>query len=186
MGNQGALRKILTAILLLLVLIGVGLIIISLLNQGIKHEPEKSTQKQPQSSEPETKADINALISYELPEGWTVLNCDSGSIVLIVPAKKVSPACTALADSWPMKFVANNQNITDCSQIKVNNQQVTNHVCSSQYINGSKALVASTTYNNKSAFGKDTKVSEYADDLASAEDNYQAEFDKIANSIKVK
>jgi hypothetical protein len=69
----------------------------------------------------------------------------------------------------------------------------------SQTINGNKIFVASTTYNNKSTYGKDTKVSEYfvdtksgvvkleyADDLASTEDDYQAQFDQIANSIKIK
>ena len=198
MGSQSKSQKILTIALLVLLLIATGLMVTFLLNQGVKHDPEKSAQEQSQTKESEDKAEVSSLIKYELPEGWTTISCDSGAIVLIVPTKKVSPACTTLADSWPMKFVTDVQRITDCNKITVNNQQITNHVCSSQNINGTKVLVASTTYNSKSSFGKDTKVSdyyvktsksvvklEYADDLVSAEDNYQAEFDKIANSIKV-
>jgi hypothetical protein len=166
----------------------------------------KDNKKVPASNNPVAPSEnnstipkIDSLMSYILPTDWTKQNCGgSTEVVLIVPAGKVSPNCVALASSWPMKIIMDTLNTTDCNQIKVNNQQVTNHVCSSQLINGSKVFVSGTTFNNKSRYGKDTRVSdyfidtpkgvvklEYADDLSSPEDDYQAQFDQIANSIKV-
>jgi hypothetical protein len=167
---------------------------------------QKDNKKVSTSNKPVTPSEnnstipkIDSLMSYTLPTDWTKQNCGgSTEVVLIVPAGKVSPNCVALASSWPMKIVMDTLNTTDCNQIKVNNQQVTNHVCSSQPINGSKIFVSGTTFNNKSLYGRDTRVSdyfvntpkgvvklEYADDLSSPEDDYQAQFDQIANSIKV-
>jgi hypothetical protein len=143
---------------------------------------------------------VNSLVGYQLPDGWSKVECGGeNDTVLIVPAQRVKPDCAALAGDWPMKIWIDALKTTDCNQIKVDSQQVTNHVCESKYINGTKTLVASTTFNSSSKYGKNTKVSdyyfiangkvvklEYADDLASPEDDYQAQFDQIANSVKAK
>jgi hypothetical protein len=155
----------------------------------------------PQSSKSASSSNnIDSLISYQLPDGWKTVSCSNPTqVVLLVPQGRVSPDCAALANNWPMKIMLDTQKTTECSQIHVNNQQVTNHICSSKFINGSKVFVSSTTYNDKSAYGKNTKVSdyyvsaknnvvklEYADDLTSQEDDYQAQFDQLANSITLK
>jgi hypothetical protein len=183
-------------VLILFVVGAIGLFV----HKKNKVSTPAQTSPSAQTSSDTSTFNIDSLISYQLPDGWTTQDCGGeNDVVLIVPAQRVKPDCASLADSWPMKFSKDPQNTTDCNQIKVNNQQVTNHVCSSQNINGQKIFVSSTTYNNKSVYGKDTKVSdyyveskkgviklEYADDLTSSEDDYQAQFDQIANSIKVK
>jgi hypothetical protein len=159
-------------------------------------QPNSSSVAQPTS----TNSSIDSLISYQLPADWKTVGCKApNEVILIVPSGKVSPNCSTLAGDWPMKFSLDLNNTKDCNQIKVNNQQVTNHICSSKFINGNKVLIASTTYNNQSTYGKNTKVAEYyiitknnvvklenADDEASSEDDYQPQVDQIANSIKAK
>jgi cytoskeletal protein RodZ len=187
---------------LLTIVLVIAIAVILWLVFGKNNQNNKSTTPNPQpvNSSPNKNSQINSLISYDLPSGWKTVGCNNASeVILIVPTGRVTPDCASLSDSWPMKIMMDPKNTTECSQIKVNSQQVTNHVCSSQTINGNKIFVASTTYNNKSTYGKDTKVSEYfvdtksgvvkleyADDLASTEDDYQAQFDQIANSIKIK
>jgi hypothetical protein len=169
-------------------------------NNNDRNSKTSTPNPQPANSSANKNSQINSLISYDLPDGWKTVSCNNASeVILIVPTGRVTPDCASLSDNWPMKIMMDPKHTTECSQIKVNSQQVTNHICSSQSINGNKIFVASTTYNNKSTYGKDTKVSEYfvdtksgvvkleyADDLASTEDDYQPQFDQIANSIKIK
>jgi len=164
------------------------------------HGSNNSKTTNPTMPTSPVKSTVESLVSYQLPDGWTKVECGGeNDVVLIVPAQRVKPDCATLSDSWPMTLMKDPMKTTDCNQIKVNNQQITNHVCSSQNVNGQKMLVSSTTYNDKSLYGKDTKVSdyyldtkkgviklEYADDQTSTEDDYQAQFDQIANSMQVK
>jgi hypothetical protein len=186
-------------VLIFIIAVAVGLWLMFGKKDNNQSQTTSNPTPMPQSST-NSNGQIDSLVSYQLPEGWKTVSCNApAEVVLIVPQGKVSPDCASLANNWPMKLMLDTMNTTDCNQIKVNNQQVTNHVCASQSINGSKFLVASTTYNDKSSYGKTTKVSEYyvktsggvvklqyADDLTSNEDDYQAQFDQIANSIKVK
>jgi hypothetical protein len=164
-------------------------------------QSKQTTQTTNNGTQPaSTNSSIDSLISYQLPADWKTVSCKTpNEVILIVPSGKVSPDCSTLAGNWPMKFSIDQKNTKDCNQIKVNNQQLTSHTCSSKFINGNKVLVASTTYNNQSTYGKNTKVSEYyvitknnvmklenADDEASAEDDYQPQVEEIANSIKSK
>jgi hypothetical protein len=191
------------SLLIILIIIALAAALIIGLKLGKSSNKRTSSVTNPPSNSAKTSntnSKISSLISYQLPDGWNSVGCNNPTeVILIVPQGKVSPDCASLADNWPMKIMMDPMNTTECSQIKVNNQQITNHVCSSQTINGSKIFVASTTYNEKSDYGKNTKVSdyyvdtsngvvklEYADDLTSNEDDYQAQFDQIANSIKVK
>jgi Tfp pilus assembly protein PilV len=190
----------LTGLIIAVILIAAALVLWIVFGKDSSKSTNQNTQPAKTATTAPANAKINSLISYQLPSGWTSTGCSNpGDIVLIVPSGKVSPDCASLASSWPMKITIDPQNTTECSQIKVNSQQVTNHVCSSKFINGSKFFVSSTTYNDKSSYGKNTKVSdyyvktsngvvrlEYADDLTSPEDDYQADFDQIANSAKVK
>jgi hypothetical protein len=190
-----------TALLLVVLVAAVAIGLWLLFGKDNNKQTNKSTSSNSQSSKTSTNSgQINSLISYDLPDGWKTITCNTSTeAVLVVPSGRVTPDCASLSDSWPMKILMDSNNTTECSQIKVNSQQVTNHVCSSQTINGNKIFVASTTYNEKSSYGKSTKVSdyyvdtkngvvklEYADDQTSSEDDYQSQFDQIANSIKVK
>jgi hypothetical protein len=166
-------------------------------NNSDTQPPATTSQSSQQTN---SSSSVNSLISYQLPDGWKTVSCNKPTeVVLLVPQGKVSPDCASLAGNWPMKIQIDPANTTECSQIKVNNQQLTNHVCSSKFINGNKFLTASTTYNDKSTYGKTTKVSdyyvsakgsvvkfEYADDQTSPEDDYQTQFDQIVNSVKLK
>jgi cytoskeletal protein RodZ len=199
---KGENRKERRWTVLLTIVLVIAIAVILWLVFGKNNQNNKSTMPNSQTTNSSTNknSQINSLISYDLPDSWKTVSCNNASeVILIVPTGRVTPDCASLSDDWPMKIMMDPKNTTECSQIKVNSQQVTNHVCSSQTINGNKIFVASTTYNNKSTYGKDTKVSEYfvdtksgvvkleyADDLASTEDDYQAQFDQIANSIKIK
>jgi hypothetical protein len=189
-----------TALLIVLLIAAVAIILWLIFGKNNK-QANNTSSPSPQSSQQAHSGDqINSAISYQLPNGWNTVTCNNPTeVILIVPQGKVSPDCATLAANWPMKIMIDPMNTTDCSQIKVNAQQVTNHICSSQSINGSKFFVSSTTYNDKSSYGKNVKASdyyvktssgvvklEYADDLTTSEDDYQAQFDQIANSIKVK
>jgi len=165
---------------------------------------EDNDQKTGQSSENKSNVPVqktaNSLISYSLPPDWSSVSCEGSSeIILIVPSGKVSPRCDTVAENWPIRIFIDQKNTKDCNQIEVDNQQVTKHTCSSKFTDGHKTLVVSTTYNEKSQYARATTVSEYyidtsngvvkleaKDDLASADDDHQAEFDQIANSVKVK
>jgi hypothetical protein len=161
---------------------------------------EQSSNQNPSSSSSTPVSSVNDLISYSLPAGWNTLSCNNpNEIILIVPDGKVTPTCSTLADSWPTKLLIDPKNTRDCNQIKVNNQQITSHTCSSKIINGTKVLVSNTSYNDKSSYGKNTNATDYyvitnkgvanlhyADDVSSPDDDYQTEFDQIANSIKAK
>jgi hypothetical protein len=183
----------------LLVVVIAGLIAFAVANNNDNNKKSANTTA-PSAQPSNSSSSVDSLISYQLPDGWSKVSCGGeNDVTLIVPANRMKPDCASLADSWPMKIAKDPKNTTECSQIKVNSQQITNHVCSSQFINGQKVFVASTIFNEKSPYGKSTKVSdyyvetnngvlklEYADDQSSAEDDYQQQFDQIANSIHVK
>jgi hypothetical protein len=200
--NENRKERRWTALLVVVLVaaIAIGLWLLFGKDNNKQSSNPNSQNTQSSNASKNNSGQINSLISYDLPSGWKTITCNTSTeAVLIVPSGRVTPDCASLSDNWPMKILMDSNNTTECSQIKVNSQQVTNHVCSSQTINGNKIFVASTTYNEKSSYGKNTKVSdyyvdtkngvvklEYADDQTSNEDDYQAQFDQIANSIKIK
>jgi cytoskeletal protein RodZ len=193
-------KKWITPLIILIVLLA-GFIGWLLFIKSDNQNNNQNMQSNTNSAQPtNSNSSIDSLISYQLPADWKTVSCKTpNEVILIVPSGKVSPDCASLAGNWPIKFSLDFKNTKDCNQIKVNNQQVTNHTCSSKFIGGNKVLVSNTTYNKQSTYGKNTKVAEYyvitksnvvkleaADDEASAEDDYQPQVEQIANSIKSK
>jgi hypothetical protein len=172
------------------------------LKTNIKNTTNGTNQKSSdaQNNFQNSNTAIASLISYRLPDGWTDTDCIAGKeTILLIPPSLPRPNCAIDIQSWTIRITMDSQDIKDCNQIKVNNQHVTNHVCSSVAINSSRLLKSSTTYNEKSPYGKAVKISDYyiktskgvikledVDDLASSNDDLQNQFDQIANSIKVK
>lgn len=157
-----------------------------------KNPPHQVT---PQSA----AAPLEGLITYKLPKGWTDADCVGKSETILIIPNNQHPFCSSDAAGWPMKITKDANTTTDCNQIKVDNSQVTNHICSSLFINGAKTIKSSTAYNDKSTYGHATKVSdyyintgkgvvklEYVDNQTVKTDDYQAGFDQLANSVQVK
>jgi hypothetical protein len=153
-----------------------------------------------QSGFQNTNTPIDSLIKYNLPAGWTDTDCISGTeVILFIPPTLPRPNCAIDLQKWSVRITMDPQSPSNCNQIKVNNQQITNHVCASQFINGKKAIKSSTTYNEKSPYAHPTKVEdyfistgkgtikiEYIDDLTNSNDDFQAQFDQLANSVTAK
>jgi hypothetical protein len=201
-GKRRNLGNGLKAALLILLLIGLGILVWVFLRKNVAHTNNSTSSKapSPQGNFQNSSTPIDSLISYKLPAGWTDTDCISGrESILIISSTQPRPNCAIDLQRWSIRIAMATQNITSCNQIKVNNQQVTNHVCASQTINGKSTLKSSTTYNEKSPYGHAVKVSdyfiktakgtvklEYVDDLTTNNDDFQVQFDQIANSVKVK
>jgi hypothetical protein len=147
-----------------------------------------------------TNTPIDSLITYKLPAGWTDTDCISGTeVILFIAPTLPRPNCAIDLQKWSVRITMDPQSPTNCNQINVNNQQITNHVCASKFINGKKAIKSSTTYNEKSSYAHPTKVEdyfintgkgtikiEYIDDLTNSNDDFQVQFDQLANSVTTK
>lgn len=180
----------------ILVLLALAALIVWLI--VVANHPKNNKTAEPPASQVPSSSEINDLVSYDLPSGWFKIGC-SDALTLIVPSGQTRPSCTNDVQNWPIKITLSPQDITDCNQIKVNNQQVTKHICRSQFISGQKVIDSSTTYNDKSFYGRPTKVSdyyfntrgktiqfEYIDNLSNDKDDFQSQFDQFVNTVKVK
>jgi hypothetical protein len=185
-------------IVLSLIIIAIVLWLVLGRDSGNKSNTNKS-QAHP-TSQQNGNTQIESLISYKLPTGWTDTDCISATeTILIIPSGQLHPNCAVNAQDWFLKITMDTHNTATCNQIKVDNSQVTNHVCSSVPVNGQRFVKSSTTYNDKSTYGHNVKVSdyfikanggvvklEYVDDLTNNNDDFQTGFDQLANSIQVK
>jgi hypothetical protein len=190
---------------LVIIFIVLAIIITAVLALVFHKDSKKSSSsngKNPptQTSFPNNNAQIGSLISYQLPANWTSTDCIAATEnILVIPDSQLHPNCAIDLQNWLIKIVTDQHNTTSCNQIKVDNSQVTKHVCSTVPINGERLVKSSTTYNEKSPYGHPTTVSdyfvktkngvvklEYIDNLTTAGDDFQAGFDQLANSLKVK
>jgi hypothetical protein len=200
--ERKGLRAGLPLLLGVIILVAAVLIGVNFVRNNVKQSnsntntPASSTQ----SSFQNTNTPIDSLITYKLPPGWTDTDCISGTeAILFISPTQPRPNCAIDLQKWSMRITMDPQSPSNCSQIKVNNQQITNHVCASQFINGKSAIKSSTTYNEKSSYAHPTKVEdyfistgkgtiklEYIDDLSNSNDDFQAQFDQLASSVKTK
>lgn len=139
---------------------------------------------------------VNSLISYSLPDGWKEATCPSAAgAVYIVPAGSGSVDCNANPSS-AVKISVDSSNSKDCNQLQ-NVQNVSKHVCVSEFINGKKSLKAETIFNKDSGYGEERTVNAYYIDLGSAvvkleyvhkPDSNEAlvGFEQLAKSVKTK
>jgi hypothetical protein len=186
----------------LVILVIAGAIILWLILGRNNNKPATvpSTKNTPHQVNPQsTNTQLDSLITYKLPQGWTDADCVGKSETILIIANGQHPFCSSDAQNWPIKLTLDTQNTTDCHQITVDNSKVTKHICSSLFINGAKTIKSSTTYNDKSPYGHATKVSdyyiktgkgvvklEYVDNQTVNTDDYQAGFDQLAASVKTK
>lgn len=155
-------------------------------------DPIKTPVNQVRKSEPGVKT----LISYSLPDGWNEGTCPtSAGSVYIIPAGSTAINCSKNPSS-PVKISVDAANNTDCNQLQ-NVQNVTKHICISEYINGHKSLKAETIYNKDSTYKTATSVNAYYINTgkgvikveyvrASSNSEYLAGLEQLAKSVQVK
>lgn len=139
-----------------------------------------------------TTGDAASLVSYTLPDGWREARCEDSDAVYVLPGGIVSADCSANPAS-PIKLSVDPGNHTDCNQLR-NVSEVKKHVCVSLYINDKKSLKASTEYLASSSYGQPTTINAYyvdtgegvvkAEHIFTTDDQFQAGFDQLANSIQ--
>lgn len=186
-------RKI--TLLVAILIVGAGL-----LGWQLGHS-DKSPTSQPNNTNQATTvnnantAGVKSLVSYVLPDGWKEASCPGVSeAVYIVPNGSSGVDCNA-NPSTPVKISIDPGNNIDCNQLQ-NVQDVKKHICISLYINGHKSLKASTEYLASSSYKKATTMNAYyidtgkgvikAEYIYNSDNQFQAGFDQLANSIKVK
>ena len=162
--------------------------------------PDTSTNSRPSSQTESTVLNddapgVKSLISYRLPDGWKEAGCEAApGSVFITPAGAPAVDCEANPSS-PVKISVDTGNKKDCNQLQ-NVQDVKKHVCISLYINNHRSLKASTEYLESSSYGRATTINAYYIDIGEAvikveyqfnsDNQYQAGFDELANSVKAK
>lgn len=168
-----------------------------------KHDSVPATQSGSNSSNSSNTAPVNnatstsnvkSLVSYTLPDAWTEGTCSNVPNTVYIIPNGTKLDCSA-NPSAPIKIYIDPQNTTDCQQLN-NVQGVKMHVCISLYINGRKSLKAATVFPQSSSYSADTTVADYYIDTGkgvvkveythTSDSDYQANFDQLANSIKVK
>lgn len=186
--------KIIISVLLAVILAG-------LLGWTMGSNQKKASNGQENNYEPTTTnnntdgRDVKALVSYKLPEGWKEAGCLSAAgAVFIVPRGAGEVDCSA-SPSSPVKISIDSANNTDCNQLQ-GVQNVSKHICISEFINGRKSLKAETRYNAQSSYKRDTTIHAYYINTGKGvvkveyvytEDNaYQMGWEELAKSVAVK
>ncbi len=140
-------------------------------------------------------AEVKSLVNYTLPDGWKEINCNStNKAVAILPNGVKGANCDDNPNS-PIKISVDPSNAKDCNQLQ-NVQNVSKHICSSEYINGQKSLKAETRYNQDSPYKKDTTVHAYYIDTTKGvvkleyvydtSNEFMMGFEQLAKSVQVK
>lgn len=140
-------------------------------------------------------AAVKSVVTYALPDGWKEASCPAAQgTVYVLPNGSSGVDCGANPSS-PVKISIDPGNNTDCNQLQ-NVQNVKKHVCISLYINGHKTLKATTEFLASSSYKQATTIHAYyvntgkgiikVEYIYSSDNGFQAGFDELANSIKVK
>jgi hypothetical protein len=143
----------------------------------------------PPSSVSTSSSSVKSLVSYTLPDGWSEASCPASSNTVYIAPNGTSANCNA-NPSTPVKVAVDSQNITDCQQVKpTGTQGIKKHTCVSVYIGGHKTIKSFTDANGTSTAdyfintGKGVVKVEY---VYSGSNDFQNEFDQLANSVHVK
>lgn len=188
--NHQPVRVIKILLIITVSLIGAGLLGWRL---GRTSKTEPSAVVGP--NQPTAAAGVKPLVSYSLPAGWQEASCPAmPEAVYVIPAGAPSVNCSANTVA-PVKISVDPASDTDCNQLQ-NNQNVKKHICISLYINGHKSLKATTEYSPSSSYKTDTTLNVYyldtgkgvvkAEYAYTSDNQFQAGFDQLANSLKVK
>lgn len=161
-------------------------------NQSNTSAPANSAA--PVASTNTTSGDVKSLVSYSLPGGWKEDSCPGKNDVFITPPN-TSMNCNTEVQA-PIAISSDSSNATDCNQLQ-NVQNVSKHICISEYINGHKSLKAETVYGKDSPYKKDTAINAYYIDTGKgvvkllyihdpSDTQYLSGFEQLAKSIQVK
>ncbi len=157
-------------------------------------QPNTQSADTPQTTD--SNSSVDSLVSYTLPDGWEVFSCPAApNAVFVVPAGADSVDCNANPSSQ-VKISIDPSNSKDCNQLQ-NVQNVSKHICISEFINGHKSLKAETVYNKDSSYKKDTAINAYYIDTGKgvvkveyihdpSSNEYQTGLEQLAKSMQVK
>lgn len=153
--------------------------------------PANNTQSTIENSD--SKAAVNELVTYVLPDGWKEVSCAGNGAVFVAP-NGTNANCDA-SPVTPVKLSVDAGNNKDCNQLQ-NISDVKKHVCISLYINGHESLKASTEYLASSSYKQATSINAYYIDtgkgvvkveyIFNTNDQFQAGFDQLASSVNTK
>ncbi|MDB5186380.1 MAG: hypothetical protein JWL85_903 [Candidatus Saccharibacteria bacterium] len=189
--RKNRLLKVAIPVIILLLLAGLagwGLGRTNSHNDTKAQQTSNQTQPQQQTGTADVK-EVKALITYTLPDGAKEGTCPSAASTVYVIPSGADLNCDA-NPSAPIKISVDPQGATDCNQLQ-NVQNVKKHICSSMAIDGHKTLKSSTEQSNGETTdayyidtGKGVVKIEYIHQ--SSNNQYQSDFDRLANNIKVK
>lgn len=196
-------KKITVLIVVLIIAAGItGWVLGRSDDSSSNNQPANTTQStpnpsvQPPVSSNASGPDIKSLVSFTLPDGWKEASCPSAAgTVFVIPDGGGNVNCDA-NPSAPVKISVDPSNSKDCNQLQ-SVQNVSKHICVSEFINGKKSLKAETVYNKDSSYKKETAINayyidtgkgvvkvEYIHDPSSNES--QTGFEQLAKSVQVK
>ncbi len=163
-----------------------------------------NTQTDNPTAQPKSNSgagDVKTLVNYTLPFNWGEASCPAEArSVFIIPTGGSEADCDGpdpvSNPISPVKISVDSANNKDCNQLQ-NVQNVSKHICISEYINGHKSLKAETVYNRSSSYNRDTTVNAYYIDIGKAvikveyfhspnDHEHQNGFEQLAKSIQVK
>ncbi len=161
-------------------------------NTPNNQQPRDATQPIANNS---SNAKVKSLVNYTLPDGWQEITCaPTNNTVLILPNGVKDVNCDNNPSSQ-IKILIDPTNVVDCNQLQ-NVQNVSKHICISEYINGQKTVKAETKYNSQSAYKKDTTVHAYYIDTGKGvikveyvyetNNEFMVGFEQLAKSVQVK
>lgn len=160
-------KSTIIGVLVLLILVGLAGWYLGRSGDTNNMDQSAATTTQPTEQAPSDSREVNSLVSYTLPDGWKQATCPSAAgAVYVVPAGSAAVDCSA-NPSAAVKISVDPSNSKDCNQIQ-NVQNVSKHICVSEFINGKKSLKAETIYNKDSSYGEERTVNAYYVDTGSA------------------
>jgi hypothetical protein len=192
--NHLRIKKLPALILFFVLLAGLAGWLIGRSNGGDSTNNQPASGQMNTAPEVSSKVKANSLINYDLPGGWKENSCPEKADIYIAPAG-TSVNCD-MEPRAPVIISMNSEGATDCNQLQ-NVQNVSKHVCISEYINGKKALKAETVYGPDSSYKKDTAINAYYIDTGKGvvkleyvhnpdDSNALSGFEKLAKSVEAK
>lgn len=185
--------KIITGVVLVVILAG-------LLGWAMGSNKNKNSSDQVSTSEPTAinntdGPDVKSLVSYELPDGWEEASCPSADGAVFVLPRGADEVDCNTSPSSPVKISVDSANNTDCNQLQ-SVQNVSKHICKSEFINGMKSLKAETRYNQQSSYKRDTTIHAYyintgkgvvkVEYIYTNDNAFQTGWEELAKSVAVK
>ena len=189
------MNKNIMIIVVLLAVVGLGGWLLGMSKNSSKpQQSAKTNLSTPAQNSSNTAAAVKSIISYTVPSGMKETNCP-GKPEVYVTALDGKANCESNPVA-PVILSIDAASTKDCSQLQ-NVQNVSKHVCKTEYINDHKSVIAETIYNQQSSYKKDTDVNAYYIDTGKgvvkveyshdpSNSTLVALFDQLAHSMRLK